>query len=123
VTRIEPLDEHPAGEPAAAAKRRPSRGRRALRYASVTGAIGAAAVVAAAQAGGVHWSLRAISWVAFGFLFGAVFGPFFALALGAADDEVIRHEGVVEHGQSDTSFDGAQARDLTRGPGPDASGG
>jgi hypothetical protein len=123
VSAIEPLHEQPPGEPTAAPKRPPSRGWRALRYASVTGAIGAAAVVAAAQAGGVHWSLRAISWVAFGFLFGAVFGPFFALARGAADDEVIRHEGVVVHGQSDTSFDGAQARDLARGHGPDASSG
>jgi hypothetical protein len=123
VTRIEALDEEPPGGHAAAPTRAPSRAWRALRYASVTGAIGAAAVVAAAQAGGVHWSLRAISWVVFGFLFGAVFGPFFALARGAADDEVIREQGVVVHGQSDTSFDGAQARDLARKPGPDASGG
>jgi hypothetical protein len=120
VIPIEPHDEH-SPEGSASAPRRPrSKGWRAVRFAFVTGVIGALAVVAAAQAGGIHWSLRAISWVIFGFLFGAVFGPFFALARETGEDEVIREEGVAVHGQSDTSFEGAQAHDLRRpaGPGP-----
>jgi hypothetical protein len=122
VSAIE-LDDHPADESAETPRRTASRGWRALRYATVTGAIGASAVVGAAEAGGVHWSLRAISWVVFGFFFGAVFGPLFALARDDGADEVIRHDGVVVHGRSDSSIDGAQARDLRRAPGPDPSDG
>ena len=113
MTRIAHVDEHPV-----APRRAPSRGWRALRYACVTGAIGAAAVVVAAQTGGVHWSLRALSWVAFGFAFGAVFGPLFALARddGVAD----RQQPQPVHGQADTSTEGAQAHDLRRTDRPDA---
>jgi hypothetical protein len=95
-------------------RRAPSRGWRALRYACVTGVIGAATVVIAAQTGGVHWSLRALSWVVFGFAFGAVFGPLFALARDDGRDEVIAQAQHPVHGQADTSTEGAQAHDLRR---------
>jgi fatty acid desaturase len=117
---MESLEEHPREGSTSAPRRRRSKGWRAARFALVTGIIGALAVVAAAQAGGVHWSLRAISWVLFGFMFGAVFGPFFALARETGEDEVIREQGVAVHGQSDTSFEGAQAHDLRRAAGPDS---
>ena len=92
-----------------------SRRLRGLRYALVTGTIGAVAVVVAAQAGGAHWSLRAISWIVFGFFFGAVFGPFFAMAR-EPDGDAPQGTAAV-HGNSDTSFEGAQAHDLRRPPG------
>ncbi len=111
MTRIAQVDEHPMERP----RRAPSRGWRALRYACVTGVIGAATVVIAAQTGGVHWSWRAVSWVVFGFAFGAVFGPLFALARDDGRDEVAPHP---VHGQSDTSTEGAQAHDLRRAAGP-----
>jgi hypothetical protein len=115
VAAIEDVDEHPVELP----RRPPSRGWRALRYASVTGAIGAIAVVAAAQTGGVHWSFKAASWVVFGFCFGAVFGPLFALARDDGRDEVIAQGQHPVHGQSDTSTEGAQAHDLRRSDRPD----
>jgi hypothetical protein len=110
---IEPATPHEP--PATSTPRRRSRALRGLRYALVTGTIGAIAVIVAAQAGGAHWSLRAISWLIFGFCFGAVFGPLFAFAFDGDGD---RSQGVSPvHGNSDTSFEGAQASDLRRPPG------
>jgi len=87
----------------------------------VTGAVGAAAVLAsflaAERSGDAHWSLRTISWIVFGGCFGAVFGPLFALARETdITDEAPREvDGALVHGQSDTSTEGAQARDMRGG--------
>lgn len=102
----EPLEHPPA---------RSHKGLRALRYAAVTGAIGAGAVIVAAESGGAQWSLRSLSWVLFGFCFGAVFGPFFAVARDSDGDGSSGQGEAPVHGNSDTSFEGAQANDLRRG--------
>ncbi|HEY1480302.1 MAG TPA: hypothetical protein VGF46_09745 [Gaiellales bacterium] len=109
-------DTHPAPP-----RRTRSRTGRALRYAAVTGAIGAAAVFAsfyaAERSGDAHWSLRTISWIVFGGCFGAVFGPLFALAreTDVGDEAPRAVDGELVHGQSDTSTEGAQAHDMRRG--------
>jgi hypothetical protein len=109
-SRIEPMSPQQAAPETPVRPR--SRARLAFRYALVTGTIGALAVVVAAQTGGAHWSLRAISWLVFGFCFGAVFGPLFALAREPDGDAP---QGVAPvQGNSDTSFEGAQAHDLRR---------
>jgi hypothetical protein len=50
----------------------------------------------------------------FGFAFGAVFGPLFALARDDGRDERIAHAQHPVRGQADISTEGAQAHDLRR---------
>jgi hypothetical protein len=104
-------DETPSKPPA-----RARSGRRALRSAAISGAAGALVVlgslIVAVETGSTSWSVANISWILFGAATGAVFGPLFTLARDdGTDADAVRHE-VPEHGQADTSFEGAQAHDL-----------
>jgi hypothetical protein len=103
----------------------PSRGRRALRYAIVSGTIGALLVfgawVVAAATGGTSWSFVDVTWVIFGAATGAVFGPLFALARDDGHDADAVREDVPLGGRADTSFEGAQAHDLRTHDRGDAS--
>jgi hypothetical protein len=91
---------------------RASRRRRSLVYALISGVIGAGAVVLAAQLGGAHWGFRSATWVLFGFISIAPFGPLFALAREHDDDTPDGEPPA--WGNADTSYEGAQARDLER---------
>jgi hypothetical protein len=106
-------DETPTKPPA-----RARSGRRALRSAAISAAVGALVVlgslIVAVETGSTSWSVANISWILFGAATGAVFGPLFTLARDdGADADAVLHE-VGEHGQADTSFEGAQAHDLRR---------
>jgi hypothetical protein len=93
---------------------RMSRRRRSLVYALISGIIGAGAVIVAAQLGGVHWGFKPATWVLFGFISIAPFGPLFSLAR-EHDDNAPKGE-LPEWGNSDTSYEGAQAHDLGQSP-------
>jgi hypothetical protein len=97
---------------------RPRSGRRALRSAAISGAVGTivvlASLITAVETGSTSWSVANVSWILFGAATGAVFGPLFTLARDdGTDADAVRHE-VVEHGRADTSLEGAQAHDLRR---------
>jgi hypothetical protein len=96
-------------------RRPPWRRRRSLVYALISGLVGAGGVALAAVLGGVHWGFLPATWVLFGFVSIAPFGPLFSLARDGDGDAP---QGVTpERGNADASYDGAQARDLGRAPG------
>jgi hypothetical protein len=92
-----------------------SRKGRAVRYAVISGAIGALLVLGFwIGADGTRWSFSALSYVIFGGASGAVFGPLFALARDDGRDAEIVYERDPFPGRADTSTEGAQADDLAR---------
>jgi hypothetical protein len=94
---------------------RPSTGRRAFRYALISGVVGVLVVlvslIVSHLTGGTRFSASNVSWVIFGGATGAVFGPLFALARDDGDDDQTFREQVPVHGQADTSVEGAFAQD------------
>ena len=94
---------------------RPSTGRRAFRYAVISGVVGVLVVlvslIVSHLTGGTEFSASNVSWVIFGGATGAVFGPLFALARDDGDDEQTFREQVPVHGEADTSVEGAFAQD------------
>jgi hypothetical protein len=100
------------------ARRRRSAGRRALRSAAISGAVGLlvvlASLVVAVETGGTSWSAANISWILFGGATGAVFGPLFTLARDDGDDDACAREEVPVQGDADTSVEGAYAQDSRR---------
>jgi hypothetical protein len=100
------------------ARRRRSAGRRALRSAAISGAVGLlvvlASLVVAVETGGTSWSAVNISWILFGGATGAVFGPLFTLARDDGDDDASAREEAPVQGDADTSVEGAYAQDSRR---------
>jgi hypothetical protein len=94
---------------------RRSTGRRALRYALVSGVVGVLVVlislIVSVETGGTQWSASNVSWIIFGGATGAVFGPLFALARDDGSDEEAFRAQTPVHGEADTSLEGAQAQD------------
>ena len=110
---VEPPTETP-GDP----RPKPSTGRRAFRYAVISGVVGVLVVfvslLVSHLTGGTEFSASNVSWVIFGGATGAVFGPLFALARDDGDDEKTFRDEVPVHGDADTSVEGAFAQDRRR---------
>lgn len=108
----------PSPDPQERPAPRRSAGRRALRSAVISGAVGLLVVlgslVVAVETGSTTWSFSNISWILFGAATGAVFGPLFTLARDDGDDDAIVRDELFEQGRADTTLEGAQAHDTRR---------
>jgi hypothetical protein len=97
---------------------KPSTGRRALRYAMISGVVGLLVVflslIVSHETSGTEISASNLSWIIFGGATGAVFGPLFALARDDGDDEQTFRDEVPVHGEADTPVDGAFAQDRSK---------